>query len=98
MTSNHHNTFERHHRFIGWLGLATTWAFVILGNSYDIKAGVWRHDANSLLSEQEFWFAVFMTVFVLIPWFTLREVPVEVEIVSLNVTLCFHLEHMKLTP
>ena len=21
-TSTHHNVFERHHRFIGWLGLA----------------------------------------------------------------------------
>jgi len=33
-----------------------------MGNSYDIKYGVWRSDANSLLSVQEFWFAVFMTI------------------------------------
>jgi hypothetical protein len=76
--SNHHNIFEKHHRFIGWMGLAvctphsdfddsadrnqTTWAFVILGNSYDITLGQWRHKTNSLLSAQELWFAVFMTV------------------------------------
>jgi hypothetical protein len=36
--------------------------FVILGNFYDIKYGMWRADAESLLSAQEFWFAVFMTV------------------------------------
>ena len=39
-----------------------TWVFVVLGNTYDIKRGEWRHDANSLLSAQELWFAVFMTV------------------------------------
>ncbi len=62
MISNYHNTFERHHRFIGWLGIAATWVFVILGNTYDIKRGEWRSDANSLLSAQELWFAAFMTI------------------------------------
>lgn len=77
---------------------------MILGNTYDIKRGEWRSDANSLLSAQELWFAVFMTILyavscptltrslltpdsVLIPWVTLREVPVEVEIVSCAPTL-----------
>ncbi|CZT52166.1 related to non-ribosomal peptide synthetase [Rhynchosporium secalis] len=83
----HHNVFERHHRFIGWLGLASTWCFVILGNSYDIKHGEWRHDAHSLLSAQELWFALFMTIFILIPWLTLRKVPVEVEIPSPKVAV-----------
>lgn len=75
--------FERHHRFIGWLGLAvcspislyllhrysfircdlqTTWVFVVLGNSYDVKLGKWRTNANTLLSAQELWFAAFMTI------------------------------------
>ncbi|KAK1761575.1 hypothetical protein QBC47DRAFT_397540 [Echria macrotheca] len=85
--NTHHNVFERHHRFIGWLGLATTWMFVVTGNAYDIKLGEWRADAHSLLSVQEFWFAVFMTIFVLIPWFTLREVPVQVEIPSPKVAI-----------
>lgn len=39
-----------------------TWTFVILGNTYDMKLGVWRADAHALLSAQEIWFAVFMTV------------------------------------
>lgn len=72
---------------------------MILGNSYDIARGEWRKDANALISTQELWFAVFMTILsvfplvsldnhyscyysVLIPWFTLRQVPVEIEIVS----------------
>ncbi|KAH7359288.1 hypothetical protein B0T11DRAFT_244541 [Plectosphaerella cucumerina] len=85
--NNHHNTFERHHRFIGWLGLAATWVFVILGNVYDIKSGQWSTSAHTLLSAQELWFAVFMTIFVLIPWVTLREVSVEVEIPSPKVAV-----------
>ena len=71
--------------------------FVILGNTYDIKTGQWRTDSNYLLNAQELWFAVFMTILyasspsfgpslmffsILLPWVTLREVPVEVEIVS----------------
>ncbi len=73
---------------------------MVLGNSYDIKLGEWRADTYSLLSAQELWFAVFMTILyaslrplsgynhsltlcsVLIPWLTVRKVPVEVEIVS----------------
>lgn len=39
-----------------------TWVFVIMGNTYDIKLGQWRSDTHSLLSAQELWFAVFMTV------------------------------------
>ncbi|KAL2144176.1 hypothetical protein VTI28DRAFT_9467 [Corynascus sepedonium] len=85
--NNYHNTFERHHRFIGWLGIAATWVFVITGNSYDFKTGEWRPEAQSLISVQELWFAVFITVFVLIPWVTLREVPVEVEIPSPKVAI-----------
>jgi len=68
-----------------------------MGNVYDIKTGEWRPDAHTLISTQELWFAVFMTVLyvlyfminsyltlrsVLIPWVTLREVSVDVEIVS----------------
>ncbi|KAF2010669.1 hypothetical protein BU24DRAFT_356712 [Aaosphaeria arxii CBS 175.79] len=87
--NTYHNVFEKHHRFIGWLGLAvriqpTTWMFVVMGNAYDIKVGEWRADAHTLLSAQEFWFA---SCSVLIPWVTLREVPVEVEIPSPKVAV-----------
>ncbi|PVG02815.1 hypothetical protein CPB86DRAFT_544846 [Serendipita vermifera] len=89
--NTHHNVFERHHRFIGWLGLAATWIFVILGNTYDITARRWRADGDALINAQEFWFALGMTVFVLIPWFTVREVPVDVEIPSPKVAVIrFH--------
>lgn len=41
--------------------------FVIMGNTYDIKRGEWRPDAHTLLSAQETWFAVFMTVLYVVP-------------------------------
>ncbi|KAF1961009.1 hypothetical protein CC80DRAFT_523216 [Byssothecium circinans] len=85
--NTYHNVFEKHHRFVGWLGLATTWIFVVMGNVYDIKVGQWRTDTHAMLSAQELWFAVFMTIFVLIPWVTLRQVPVEVEIPSPKVAI-----------
>lgn len=39
--NTHHNIFERHHRFIGWIGLASTWVFVVLGDSYDLDTHTW---------------------------------------------------------
>jgi predicted membrane protein len=39
-----------------------TWVFVILGDLYDIKRGEWHTDTHSLISAQELWFAVFMTI------------------------------------
>lgn len=51
-----------------------TWVFVILSNTYDIKRGEWRSDAHSLLSDQELWFAVFMTILY---------VPTDLEVTSI---------------
>ncbi|KAH6718816.1 hypothetical protein BKA61DRAFT_669159 [Leptodontidium sp. MPI-SDFR-AT-0119] len=85
--NNHHNIFERYHRFMGWMALAATWSFVILGNVYDYKNRKWRSDAHSLISTQEVWFSIFMTVFIFAPWVTVREVPVEVEIPSSKVAV-----------
>ncbi|KAH6913949.1 hypothetical protein BKA70DRAFT_649408 [Coprinopsis sp. MPI-PUGE-AT-0042] len=85
--NTHHNIFERHHRFMGWLGLVATWIFVILGDSYDPTTRRWNPDGARIIRSQEFWFAMGMTVFVLIPWFTIREVEVDVEIPSPKVAV-----------
>ncbi|KAJ2928288.1 hypothetical protein H1R20_g8796, partial [Candolleomyces eurysporus] len=85
--NTHHNIFERHHRFMGWLGLIATWIFVILGDSYDPSTGTWNPDGLRILRQQDFWFALGMTIFVLIPWFTIREVKVDVEIPSPKVAI-----------
>ncbi|KAF9049905.1 hypothetical protein BJ165DRAFT_961560 [Panaeolus papilionaceus] len=85
--NTHHNIFERHHRFMGWLGLISTWIFVVLGDSYDLNTHDWNPDGLHIIRQQDFWFAFGMTVFVLIPWFTIREVKVDVEIPSPKVAI-----------
>jgi hypothetical protein len=56
------SVFERHHRFIGWLGLLATWIFVILGNGFNPQTGEWTATGYHMISTQEFWFALGMTV------------------------------------
>lgn len=84
--NTHHNVFERHHRFLGWAGLIFTWIFVILGDSYDSKTHTWNRGA-SIFRQQDFWFAMGMTAFILTPWLTIREVEVHVEIPSPKVAV-----------
>ncbi|KAJ7594974.1 hypothetical protein C8J56DRAFT_1123667 [Mycena floridula] len=85
--NTHHNVFERHHRFVGWLGLLFTWAFVVLGDSYDLDKHAWNPDGVKIIKQQDFWFALGMTIFVIIPWVTIREVKVHVEIPSSKVVI-----------
>ncbi|KAG7449649.1 uncharacterized protein BT62DRAFT_886615 [Guyanagaster necrorhizus] len=85
--NTYHNVFERHHRFVGWLGLLCTWAFVVLGDSYDVTTHSWKPDGIHIIRQQQFWFAFGMTVFIIIPWLTVREVRVDVEIPSPKVVV-----------
>ncbi|CUA67991.1 Vacuolar membrane protease [Rhizoctonia solani] len=85
--NQHHNVFERHHRFIGWLGLLATWIFVILGNGFDPRTGEWTATGYHMISTQEFWFALGMTIFIVLPWTFTRRVPVHVEIPSPKVAV-----------
>ncbi|KAG8793830.1 hypothetical protein FRC12_001460 [Ceratobasidium sp. 428] len=85
--NQHHNVFERHHRFIGWLGLVATWIFVILGNGFNAQTGEWTATGYHMISTQEFWFALGMTIFIILPWSFTRRVPVHVEIPSPKVAV-----------
>jgi hypothetical protein len=85
--NTHHNVFERHHRFIGWLGLLSTWVFVVLGDSYDLDTHSWNPDGIRVIHQQDFWFAFGMTILILIPWFTVREVSCDIEIPSPKVAI-----------
>ncbi|OAY24913.1 adenylate-forming reductase 03009 [Manihot esculenta] len=75
----HHNIFERTHRFAGWTALALLWAFVMLTISYDPETKSYSNELGSrLIKQQEFWFTVAITVLIIIPWVTVRRVPVKV--------------------
>ncbi|CDO77044.1 hypothetical protein BN946_scf184403.g19 [Trametes cinnabarina] len=85
--NTHHNLFERHHRFIGWVGLVSTWIFVVLGDSYDLDTHSWNPDGVHVIRQQDFWYVFGMTVLILIPWFTVREVKVDIEVPSPKVAI-----------
>ncbi|KNZ74883.1 hypothetical protein J132_05882 [Termitomyces sp. J132] len=85
--NTHHNVFERHHRLMGWSGILSTWIFVILGDSWDTNTQSWNPNGIHIVHQQDFWFVLGMTVFAVIPWFTIREVKVDIEIPSPKVVI-----------
>ena len=63
-----------------------------LGEIYDPNSKTWDPNGKHLIRQQDFWFSFGMTVFILIPWFTVREVKVDVEIVSAS--FLFHMNRL----
>jgi len=48
--NNHHNVFERLHRFSDRIGLIFTWLFVVLEHCYDtVGKGVWHAETTHIL-------------------------------------------------
>ena len=73
----HHNFFERSHRFAGWTALALLWVFVVLSAGYDPKSKSYDNLAFSKLArQQEIWSTFLVIVLTIIPWVTVRRVPV----------------------
>jgi hypothetical protein len=56
------SVFERHHRFVGWIGLIATWVFVILGDTYNPVTKGWNLNGVDLIRHQDVWFTIGMTV------------------------------------
>ncbi|KAJ0247056.1 Transmembrane protein [Hirschfeldia incana] len=84
----HHNVFERVHRFAGWSALGLVWAFVILKISYDpVSRSYIDNLASKLVEKQEFWFTLAITVAIMLPWLTVRRVPVDVSSLSDHASL-----------
>ncbi|THG96727.1 hypothetical protein EW026_g5154 [Hermanssonia centrifuga] len=80
--AHHHNFFERHHRFAGWASVVFVWIFVCLTDSLNVEGG-FTSSGRRLVQTQEFWFALFITILIAIPWFTIRQVPVEITTVRI---------------
>ncbi|CAK9321095.1 unnamed protein product [Citrullus colocynthis] len=75
----HHNVFERTHRFAGWTALSLLWAFLILTLTYDPITKSYNEDLGSrLFQTQEFWFTAAITFLIILPWVTVRRVPVQI--------------------
>nr|CAB3473574.1 unnamed protein product [Digitaria exilis] len=75
----HHNVFERTHRFAGWGALALLWVFVLVSIGYDPATASYDHLTGAfLVKRQELWLTAAITFFTLLPWLTVRRVPVTV--------------------
>uniref|UniRef100_A0A0E0JL48 Uncharacterized protein n=1 Tax=Oryza punctata TaxID=4537 RepID=A0A0E0JL48_ORYPU len=75
----HHNVFERTHRFAGWGALALLWTFVVLSAGYDQETRSYVPLAGAALARREdLRLAVAITFFTVLPWLTVRRVPVTV--------------------
>ena len=69
------------------MGIVFTWAFVILGDIYNVQTETWDLSARHVFKQQDFWFIMSMTILVLLPWCFVREVPVDIELPSPKVAI-----------
>ncbi|KAG8051357.1 hypothetical protein GUJ93_ZPchr0001g33002 [Zizania palustris] len=84
----HHNVFERTHRFAGWSALGLLWAFVVLSAGYDQKSRSYsRLTGVALAKRQDLWLAAAITFFTILPWLTVRRVPVTVTAPSTHASI-----------
>ncbi|KAH0701509.1 hypothetical protein KY285_015787 [Solanum tuberosum] len=85
----HHNSFERIHRFVGWIALSLLWIFITLTVSYDPKTKSYNNAeiGSKLIKQQEFLFTLAITLLIVIPWMTVRRVPVKVTSPSGHATI-----------
>ncbi|RGP71640.1 non-ribosomal peptide synthetase [Fusarium longipes] len=76
----HHDLFERFHRFAGWTSLSLFWARTILAindtRPRDQDLGL------AAVKTPEFWLLIVATFSIASSWFFLRKVPVEAEVLS----------------
>ncbi|GBE82485.1 hypothetical protein SCP_0408690 [Sparassis crispa] len=85
--NTHHNVFERNHRFFGWTGLGLTWIFTIMGDLWDPETKKWAMNGRHVAKQQDFWFVIGMTAWIVLPWICTRHVKVDVELPSPKVAV-----------
>ncbi|OIW20795.1 hypothetical protein TanjilG_23175 [Lupinus angustifolius] len=83
----HHNLFERTHRFAGWMALMLLWLFIILTISYEPSTQSYDLTMTKLVKKQECWFTLAITFLIIIPWLTIRKVPVHVSTPSSHASI-----------
>ncbi|RZC74288.1 hypothetical protein C5167_049771 [Papaver somniferum] len=74
----HHNVFERTHRFAGWTSLLLVWVFIVLTNSYEPYQKTNDFSSSRFIKTQEFWITLVITIVIILPWLTVRRVPVRI--------------------
>ncbi|KAH0894156.1 hypothetical protein HID58_056585 [Brassica napus] len=74
--------------FAGWSALGLVWAFIVLTTSYDpVSRSYTDNLASTLIKRQGFWFTLAITVAIVLPWLTVRRVPVDISSLSGHASL-----------
>ncbi|KZT65437.1 hypothetical protein DAEQUDRAFT_523040 [Daedalea quercina L-15889] len=85
--NTHHNVFERWHRFMGWSSLFASWIFVLVGDLYDETTGTWNINGVHIVRQQDFWYVMGMTLWIVLPWICTRRVKIDIELPSNKVAV-----------
>lgn len=85
--NTHHNVFERWHRFMGWSGLFLSWIFVLLADLYDGTTKQWNLSGVHIVRQQDFWYVMGMTAWIVLPWICTRKVRIDIELPSNKVAV-----------
>lgn len=81
--NNYHNIFENVHRLAGWSGLAVLWILVGLADSWSVERQQFLH--SELLHKPDIYLIIVLTSLIVLPWTTVRKVPVETRVLSKSV-------------
>ncbi|EPT05897.1 hypothetical protein FOMPIDRAFT_1110294 [Fomitopsis schrenkii] len=87
LRNSHHNVFERWHRFMGWSGLFSSWIFVLVGDLWDESAQTWNINGVHIVRQQDFWYVMGMTLWIVLPWICTRSVKIDIELPSNKVAV-----------
>ncbi|KAL5045067.1 hypothetical protein BDW71DRAFT_215353 [Aspergillus fruticulosus] len=80
LRKKHHNLFERVHRFGGWAALVIIWIQTV---SSIRDQRVSSHSlGNAVVTTPALWMLLVITLSIASPWFFLRSVPVDAEVLS----------------
>lgn len=92
LRSKQHDTFEKTHRFAGWIANALFWVLVVLAsNALAIRSDDPRSTGQVLVTLPSFWMLSLNTVHTIIPWIRLRKLPATAEPLS-NMAVRLHLK------
>ncbi|KAJ4391009.1 hypothetical protein N0V93_004622 [Gnomoniopsis smithogilvyi] len=83
LRTKQHDTFERTHRFAGWVTNALFWVLVVLASmALANREEDPRSTGQVLVTLPSFWMLTLNTVHTLIPWIRLRKLPATAEPLS----------------
>lgn len=86
----YHNHFEMVHRFNGWTAVALVWTQTILSISDDRDP--FQSLGDACVRHPNFWMILVITVSIASPWFYLRKIDVETEVLS-NHAIRLHVDY-----